>query len=468
WDWMIASVGDVSRVETEAQRQKDQLRTELANTLPYITTGGNAAVFIFDGQGRMVVPPENRFYLAAVTDSVRTALMRLVQHIEGEVPISFTAAGGEQLEGHATYVKALDWYIAALASRDAIREPARKLMADQAGIFLAALAIGLILAYFFAYRIALPLNRLSAYAMKLSESDFSANDRVNSAVSRLPTERRDEIGRLSQAFLFMEDRLHANVRTLMQAVAARERIEGELNIARDIQMDLLPKVFPAFPDQDHVDIYALLAPAREVGGDLYNFYFLDKDHLCFAIGDVSGKGVPAALFMTIAITLIRMASERESNPARIMSDVNAALSRDNPNCMFVTLVVGVLDVRTGRVAYVNAGHNPPLVLRQLDAIDVLSARSGPAAGVTDGLGFALLETQLAPGECLLLYTDGVTEAMDTDGRLYSDQRLHELMGRCRALTAEERVHQIMQDVRRHVGEAEQSDDITILAVRYCG
>ena len=468
WQWVIGAIGDVNRVEVEAQRQLTQLRTELADTLPLIVTGGNAAVFIFDGQGKMVVPPRDTPYLGAMTDEMRAALMRLARQMTGDAMLNVTTASGQELVGRASYIKPFDWYIAALASRDALREPARKLVAGQAGIFLGALAVGLILAYFFAHRIALPLNRLSAHAMRLPETDFSASDPVSSGAVELPVGRRDEVGRLAQAFVFMENSLYTNVRQLMQAVSVRERIEGELKVARDIQMDLLPKVFPAFPNHAEVDIHALVVPAREVGGDLYNFYFLDEHRLCFTIGDVSGKGAPAALFMTIAMTLIRVASDHQSDPARIADEVNANLSRDNPNCMFVTLVVGVLDVRTGQVNYVNAGHNPPLALRRRGAIQVLSARSGPAVGVVEGVEFTLLETLLEPGDCLLLYTDGVTEAMDPAGHLYGDERLRQLMTHCTELAAEPVVDQIMRDVRHYAGEAEQSDDITVPVVRYCG
>ena len=465
WGWVIGIVGDVGRVKIEAQHQIDQLRTELAETLPHIATGGNAAVFIFDGHGKMVVPPKDTAYLAVITDDVRIALMR--QRTGAEM-LSFVTADGRELVGRATYIKPFDWYITALASRDALREPARQLVAGQVGIFLGALAVGLILAYFFAHRIALPLNRLSAHAMKLPEIDFSADELVSSGTMALPAGRRDEVGRLAQAFVFMENSLHANVRKLMQAVSARERIEGELKVARDIQMDLLPKVFPAFPHHPEVDIHALVAPAREVGGDLYDFYFLDEHRLCFTIGDVSGKGAPAALCMAITTTLIRVASVHQINPVRITNDVNAAVSRDNPNSMFVTLVVGVLDVRTGRASYVNAGHNPPLALRREGEIQVLSARSGPAIGLVEGIEFHLFEIALEPGDCLLLYTDGVTEAMDPSGNLYGDARLRQLMTGCAKLAAEQVVDRIMRDVRRHAGEAEQSDDIAVLAIRYRG
>ncbi|MDG4594373.1 MAG: SpoIIE family protein phosphatase [Candidatus Contendobacter sp.] len=468
WGWVIGIVGDVDRVKIEARRQLAELRTELADTLPHIVTGGDATVFIFDGHGEMVVPPRDTADLVAMTAEVRTALMRVARQITGDEMLNLVTANGRELVGRATYIKPLDWYIAALASRDALREPARKLVAGQAGIFLGALAVGLILAYFFAHRIALPLNQLSAYAMKLPESDFSASDRVSSTVSELPIGRRDEIGQLAQAFVFMENSLYANVRQLMQAVSARERLEGELNVARDIQMNLLPQVFPPFPKRPEVDIHALIAPAREVGGDLYNFYFLDEHHLCFTMGDVSGKGVPAALFMTIVMTLIRVAFDHESDLGRIIDDVNTNISRNNPNCVFVTLVVGVLDVRTGRVRYVNAGHNPPLALHREGDIQVLAAASGPPAGLIDGIEFNLLETVLGPGDGLLLYTDGVTEALDPSGNLYGDARLRQLLTHCPGFTAEQVVDRIIRDVRDHAGEAEQSDDITVLAVCYRG
>lgn len=466
WGWVIGSVGDVGRVEREVERQLAQLRTELAETLPHIRSGGRGEVFIFDGRGQMVVAPGDEGYAAALTVEARRALMTLAQ-ARTEHTLSLSGAGGDELEGRATYIKPFDWYIASLASRDAMREPARRLVAGQAGIFLGALVVGLLFAYFLAHRITLPLNRLSDYARRLPETDFASGARVGD-VAALPATRRDEVGRLAQAFVFMEDSLHANVNKLMQAVSARERIESELNVARDIQMDLLPKVFPAFPGRPEVDIFSSLVSAKEVGGDLYDFYFLSEHHLCFTIGDVSGKGVPAALFMAITMTLIRAASERDSDPARMMDKVNDDLSRDNPNCIFVTLVVGVIDVRTGRILYANAGHNPPLVLRRAGAVELLSGQSGPAAGVIDGVAFELLETTLAPGDCLLLYTDGVTEAMDEDGRLYGNERLYRLMAGATAEPAATVVTRITDDVRLHAGAAEQSDDITVLAVGYRG
>lgn len=183
----------------------------------------------------------------------------------------------------------------------------------------------------------------------------------------------DEVGDLAASFASMKDALKKHIADLTTATAARERIESELRIARDIQMSILPKIFPPFPDRAELDVFAAIVPAREVGGDLYDFFFVDGHRFCFLIGDVSGKGVPAAFFMAVTKTLIKVVAEREPDPGRILTTVNDELSADNDSCMFVTLFLAILDTRTGRLEFGNAGHNAPLLLRQG------RSRSGSAA-----------------------------------------------------------------------------------------
>ena len=149
---------------------------------------------------------------------------------------------------------------------------------------------------------------------------------------------------------------------LTETTAARERIESELQIAHDIQMGIIPKTFPAFPDLKEFEIFASIVPAKEVGGDLYDFFFMDEDHLCFVVGDVSGKGIPAALFMAVTRTLIKTKASQLLNPGTVLTRVNEDLSLENPSMMFVTLFLGILNIRTGVIEYVNAGHNPPYIM----------------------------------------------------------------------------------------------------------
>lgn len=472
WGWIVASVGDVGAVRAQVETQMAQLVAELRETLPQVTTAGGGSVFILAGDGGFVVPPVAGAASDAV-DGIQRRLRALAQadaaEHDRETILTVDTPDGDTLEARARYIRALGWTIATISSRDALRAPAEALVTRQAIVFGGALAVGLVLAYVFAHRIGQPLTRLAEHARALARTDFSASRQDGEAAQGLPVHRRDEVGQLAQAFVSMTDSLHDNVRSLMDATSARERIEGELNVARDIQLGLLPKVFPAFPERPEIDLCSTLVSAKEVGGDLFDYYFLDEHHLCFTIGDVAGKGVPAALFMAITKTLIKAAAERDADPAVMMNKVNDDLSQDNPNSIFVTLFIGILDVRTGTVRYANGGHNPPAILRRSGEVELLRARSGPAAGVMDGLDYASLESRLGDGDMLFLYTDGVTEAMNRGGVLYGDPRLFDLLAEVDpAAESATVVRRVMADVRAHADGAEQSDDITILALRYAG
>lgn len=470
WGWVIGSVGDVGAVEAEVHRQVERLEAELGDILSDVRMAGRGFMVVFDDAGRFMVPPRPQM-AAALDEATRDALRTLGREAADGATLPLSAPDGEALEARATYIEGLDWTVAAIASRDAMQAPAEALVSRQAAIFAVALAVGLLIAYAFAHQLTRPLEKLAAWAKTVPETDFSGEARTGSAaaVADLPVERRDEIGRLAQAFAFMDESLFRNVRSLMEATSARERIEGELNVARDIQMGLLPKTYPAFPDRPEIDLHSVLVSAREVGGDLFDYFFLDDHRLCFTIGDVAGKGVPAALFMAIAKTLIKAAAERDDDPAAMLTKVNGDLSRDNPNAIFVTLLICILDIRTGEVWYGNGGHNPPAILRADGTVEVLRGLSGPAVGVMEDMPYAPLDTRLAPGDALVLYTDGVTEAMDPADTLYGEPRLLDLLGRagpCRDSGA--LVAGIMDDVRVHAAGAEQSDDITILVLAYRG
>jgi serine phosphatase RsbU (regulator of sigma subunit)/anti-sigma regulatory factor (Ser/Thr protein kinase)/phosphoglycerate-specific signal transduction histidine kinase len=248
----------------------------------------------------------------------------------------------------------------------------------------------------------------------------------------------------------------------------RDRMEDELSIGREIQMSMIPLVFPPFPDHDEFSVFAALEPAREVGGDFYDYYFIDEERFCFCIGDVSGKGVPAALFMAMAKTLIKSRADDDRSTASILTHVNEELSVDNQSCMFVTIFAGILNIRSGDLIYTNAGHNPPYLKRNDGALQCLDQRHGPVVGAVEGMVYAEGRDTMAPGDLLLLYTDGVTEAMDVDDRLFSEQRLEELLTSMDADDADKVVDNTVAAVKAFEGEAEQADDITVLALTYHG
>src|SRR5262245_36245554 len=264
----------------------------------------------------------------------------------------------------------------------------------------------------------------------------------------------------------MEHALRQSVRELKETTSAKERIESELKIARDIQLSMVPKTFPPFPNRPEFDLYATLIPAREVGGDFYDFFFIDDNHLCFAIGDVSGKGIPAALFMGVTRTLFRTTASNVSGPDKILSLLNLEMCRNNDTCMFVTVFCAVLDIRTGEVEYSNGGHNLPYLISRGETAS-LKNTGGMALGFTEGATFRSAKIGLRAGDELFLYTDGVTEAMDEGGNQFSEPRLEEFLRQKNGdSSATELVRGAVDQVRRHSAGAPQSDDITALTLKY--
>jgi sigma-B regulation protein RsbU (phosphoserine phosphatase) len=292
--------------------------------------------------------------------------------------------------------------------------------------------------------------------------DAQAIDRLQEIVQK---KGRDELMAEVQA---RNLELQESLENLRRTTSAKERMESELNIGQEIQMSMLPLEFPPFPNRHEFAIFAKLIPAREVGGDFYDFFFIDDDHLCVCVGDVAGKGVPSALFMAVTRTLIKATAKDDGSPASILTRVNDELSERNESCMFVTVFVAILNVDTGLFRYTNAGHNPPYIRHADGTTTRLAERHGPVIGGMDGLTYTQDEVVLAEDDLLIMYTDGVTEAMSPTEQLYSEKRLAELIDQGTLSTVEDAVHVLLKDIDDHAAGAEQSDDITVLAVRYQG
>ena len=320
------------------------------------------------------------------------------------------------------------------------------------------LLFGSVMAIFGARTISKPIADLTEMTRRIAGGDFT---------QQITIRAKNEIGVLAASFNEMTRRLNESIEHLKETTAAKERIESELQIAHEIQMSMVPKIFPPFPDRSEFDIFAILAPAKEVGGDFYDFFFIDDDHLCFAVGDVSGKGVPASLFMALTKTLFKATAGNGGTPGEILARLNTEICRDNESCMFVTLFCAILNIRTGQVDYGNGGHNLPYYLLQR-SVTPLENLGGRALGLVEQSPYASGRMVLAPGEALLLYTDGVTEAMDSRERLYSDQRLAEFLASNHGSSPRQIVDDLVSDVRSFAGAAPQSDDITALALRYFG
>jgi len=278
----------------------------------------------------------------------------------------------------------------------------------------------------------------------------------------------DEAGVLLSAFRSMKESLKDYIQRLTETTASKERIESELMIAHDIQMSILPKAFPPFPDRDEFDIYAMIHPAREVGGDFYDFFMIDHDHLCFAIGDVSGKGVPASLFMAVTKTLIKAASSKGIAPGETLTKVNRELSQGNEACMFATIFCGVLNTSTGEIFYANGGHNYPLVLREGSEATWLEGSSGIVVGGVENATYETGQAILQPGDSIFLYTDGVTEAMNEKEEFFSDDRLRTTITLFQGHPPKELISGVAGEIARFSQNMPQADDIAMMMIRFCG
>ena len=277
--------------------------------------------------------------------------------------------------------------------------------------------------------------------------------------------RHDEMGMLYEAFGHMQRSLSEYMKELAVTTANKERIESELRIASQIQMEMVPKIFPPFPERKDIDLYATILPAKEVGGDLYDF-FVEDDCLFFTVADVSGKGIPASLLMVVTRSLFRTMASHLKTPAAIVASLNDALSESNESGMFVTMFLGVLDLKTGVLAYCNAGHNPPVLFTQQGQVSFLQVKPNIPLGLLNGFSYCEQNLILTVDSSLFLYTDGVTEAENPDKQLFSDQRLLDTLNKLAAGNPTSIVGQMMQQIQAHAAGAEQSDDITMLCLHY--
>jgi sigma-B regulation protein RsbU (phosphoserine phosphatase) len=258
---------------------------------------------------------------------------------------------------------------------------------------------------------------------------------------------------------------------LRATTAEKASIENELKIAHDIQMSMLPKTFPPYPERSDIDIFGSLTPAKDVGGDLFDFYIMHTpdhgDRLCFCIGDVSGKGVPASLVMATTRSLFRNISAHVSNPGNIVRVINEAQVEGNEAAMFVTLFVGILDLADGRLLYCNAGHNPPMLLGS--ELSYLPCDPNLPAGLMPEIDFTVQETVLQPGDIIFLYTDGLNEAEDAAQAQFGEERMEQVASRLMAegtRSTKTVVERMTEAVKGFVGDAEQSDDLTMLAIEW--
>ena len=305
-----------------------------------------------------------------------------------------------------------------------------------------------------------PIEKLSRFTTEIIKSgNFKKQEIVIST--------KDEIEDLGNSFNAMLKKLEDYIGNLTAVTAEKERIGTELNVATHIQSSMLPCIFPAFPDRNELDIYATMTPAKEVGGDFYDFFMVDERHIAIVMADVSGKGVPAALFMVIGKTLIKDHTQPGCDLGEVFTEVNHILCESNDNGMFITAFEGVLDLITGEFRYVNAGHEKPFIYRKSEGYEAYKVRSGFVLAGMENIRYKEQIIQLHIGDKVFLYTDGVTEAMNKEHQLYGMDRLrHILNQQCQTCSPEKILELVKADIDAFVGDNDQFDDITMLCLEY--
>ena len=350
------------------------------------------------------------------------------------------------------------WSVAIVCPRSELYLGVKKLRSLLIFLGVIMLLLMMYLSYHSIRKVVAPVEDFSDVAKKIAHGEFDAE---------LPKiQSQDELKDLHDSFEYLQQSLVRYIDELKSTTANKERIESELRIAQAIQMGMLPKSFPAFPDRDDIALAAKIVPAKEVGGDLYDF-FIENDKLYFIVGDVSGKGIPASLVMAVTCRLFRSIASFHNKPEEIITSLNDSLSDGNESNMFCTAFLGILDLKTGHLDYCNAGHNAPLVIGSNGNVSAIPVEPNLPLGLFSGFPYQGQETKLEKGTMLYLFTDGVNEAEDMEMNQFGDDRLVSLLEKNAGVEPKEIVETTFAQVQLHADGANQSDDITVMCIKIC-
>ncbi len=422
--------------------------------------------YLFSASGAVISSPKKELVLK---ETLRTIAQRhqnvIVQKIADDVLAGkpgllygTSVVTGNRSWNAYTPLKETGWSLLASIPESEVTDPVYRRLYSIIGTFGTGLVLLVGIIFFVARRIVAPLKRLSVFAGELAAGNLDA--KIDGVTGE------DEIGQLGRTFDKMVVDLKDNVERRIHEESARKTVESELQVARRIQSSLLPNIFPAFPERKEFDLYALNEPATFMAGDFYDFFFIDKDLLVLVMADVSGKGVPAAMFMAVSRTAIRNFSLSGISPAETMNKLNATLAQDNADCMFVTLFYAHYDLKTGALTYVNGGHNPPYLLRRDGTIEELTL-TGPLVAAWNDAVYQEETVFLAKDDLIVMFTDGITEAYKSSNekpKLFGEERLVELLKRIRGHAAGDLCREIVEETLRF-SEGDRQDDITVLAFR---
>ena len=438
----------------------DILISDLYNEVVRLDMEEEAYAFLVDSEGNMISPDSSGgsiYQNAELDDSVRQSILNRKTGVEqAQTGVYFAYAP----------VSAVPWMFCIRIPQSMILEPVSQIESSISRSILSYIGVIILVSLFvtlivgkFSVSLTEPLIELGNDARAISGGDFD---------HRAEGYANDEIGDLAVTFNDMAAALKQFITDLTAVTAEKERIGAELNVATQIQADMLPRIFPPFPDRNEFDLYATMTPAKEVGGDFYDFFLVDEDHLGLVMADVSGKGVPAALFMVIAKTLIKNRAQMGGGPAEILRYVNEQLCEGNEAELFVTVWLAIVELSTGRGPAANAGHEHPVIRRADGSWELSIYRHSPAVATMEGIRFREHSFELHPGDALFVYTDGVAEATDASNELFGTDRMLAALNREPDAEPRRLLENVKEELDAFVGSAPQFDDITMLSMIYNG
>ena len=465
----------------------------LDNMNDFINTSASSAGFavIVSNNGQVIIAPEkNEFFEITTSDeapdlreSENQELAQFVRTALAEpTELTLLNIGGKEYYAAGAPMPTVGWTVISVVDKEMTETPEKTMLSEydrindeasmdfregtlktrQTGrmIFLMIFIVSICIALIAASRIVRPLEEMTD-----TIKDSSKTGRLFEMKDCYRT--NDEIEVLAEAFDDLSKKTKQYIEDITEITKEKERVNTELDMANRIQSSMLPHIFPAFPNRHEFDVYALMDPAREVGGDFYDFFLVDHDHLCMVIADVSGKGIPAALFMMISKVILQNFAMLGKSPAEILDLTNTALCSGNQVEMFVSVWVGILEISTGKITAANAGHEYP-ALSQSGRFTLLKAKHGFVVGGMENVKYREYEIQLKPGDRLFLYTDGLPEAMDAEGSMFGMERMLDTLNAEPDASPQKILENVKAAVNGFVKEAEQFDDLTMLCLEYRG
>ena len=447
---------------------------------------GDACIINQYGQVLFSTFTEGTLAASADGEDVRTGaggqLAELVNKAVGlERGVALVEIDGVQEYVAYAPMKTVGWSLLTVLPKEEVEEPAAELQQDLNRISeqatsnarrsiqiyyaiavlmcLAAVLASVINSYKLSKRIVEPIQKLTREVKKTDGDnlDFTWN-----------LDTGDEIQTLADSFRSLTQRMKEYIRDIQAITSERERIEAELTLSARIQNSMLPNIFPPYPSRPEFDIYAKMNPARQVGGDFYDFFMIDEDHLCLVIADVSGKGVPAALFMMISKMILQNCAKMCSTIPEILEKTNELICDNNPEEMFVTVWIGILEISTGKLTAANAGHEYPIIMQPGEQYELLRDKHGFVLGAMEEVKYKEYEVMLRPGARVFIYTDGLTEASDPDNKMFGTERMLDSLNRRTDASLMEVLQGIQNDVDAFARGAVQFDDLTMLCLEYKG